>query len=72
MGRILYGKATGNGDKKNMPLLGSTRKWIPCAVEGKSASKRRVKRCRHSLPNRDEAVGGQGGGGMHVCTPESQ
>lgn len=72
MGRFLHGKATGNGDKKRMPLLGSTRKRVPSAAEEKSAPKRRVKRCRHSLPNRDEAVGSQGEDGMHVCTSESQ
>ena len=72
MGRSLDRKATGNSDKKDMPLLGSIRKRVPCAVEEKSASKRRVKRCRHSLPYRNEAVGGQSGGGIHVCTSESQ
>ncbi len=65
MGRILHGKVAGNGDKKRMHLLGSTRKRVPSAVEGKSVSKCRVKRCCHSLPNRDEAVGSQGEDGMH-------
>ena len=64
--RILHRNAPGDGDKKCIPFLGSTRKRVPCAVEGKPAAKRRVKRCCHSLPNRDEGVGGQGEGRMHV------
>lgn len=65
-------KHDGDGDKKTTPLLGSTKKRGPSTVEGKSASKRCVKRRRCSSPDGDEAVGSQGGCGMRICISESE
>jgi len=50
----------GNGDKKTTPLLQSIKKRSLSAVEGKSASKRHIKRRRCLSPHQNESAGSQG------------